>query len=147
MEPRPTGVKPSPTIAWFAIVGVIVAYMALFTSLLVDTWDHTAKFEPRGVQTFVTPLLSGALGLVLALALGVDPNKGIRGKTLREWLKGLFATDKILLFGAAIYLASAFAGGFVWWKKDEVTPALVSTIVMTVAGYAAAAMTAIARRP
>jgi hypothetical protein len=132
---------------WIAIVGVIVAYIALFTSLLIDTWHHTAKFEPHGIQTFVTPLLSGALGLVLALSLGVDPDKKIRGATLRDRLKALLASDKILLFGGAVYFASAFAGGYVWYHKDEVTPALVSTVVMTVAGYAVAAMAAIARRP
>jgi hypothetical protein len=144
---RPRGVKPSPTIIWIAILGVIVAYVLLFASLLIDTWHHADKFEPRGVQTFVTPLLSGALGLVLALSLGVDPDKKIRGDSLRARLKSLLASDKILLLGGFIYLVSAFAGGYVWYHKDNVTPAIVSTVVMTVAGYAAAAMAGIARRP
>jgi hypothetical protein len=94
----------------------------------------------------VLPILSGALGLVLALALGVDPKTKLRGASLSQRLKALFlTTDKLLLLGAWVYALSAVAGIAVWVHKDTVTPALVTTVVLTVVGYAGATVTALAR--
>jgi hypothetical protein len=138
--------KPSPVLQWIALALLIVAYGGLFGWLLKDTWDHSAAFDVRSVQTHVTPILSGALGLVLALALGVDPKTRIRGENLRERLRALFAVRGLLLAGAVVYLVSAIVGGIVWGIKEDVTPALVTTIVLTVAGYLAATVTAMARR-
>ena len=97
-----------------------------------------------GLQRFdVTPVLSGALGLVLALSLGVDAK--LSATTFWGRLKQVFEVPGLLRVGAVTYLISALFGGVVWGIQGDTTPALVTSVVLTVAGYAAAAVTALAR--
>jgi hypothetical protein len=138
-------VGASPAFQKVAIVTVALAYGGLFGWLLADTLHHSGPFDPRPVQANVIPILAGALGLVLALALGVDPNTRIQGTGLVHWLRQLLAFRRLLLFGALVYLASAIAGGVVWGIKDNTTPTLVTAVVLLVAGYFAGAVTAATR--
>ena len=136
--------KPMPGMVWGSIVGVIVAFAILWTWLLVDTWNATTELEPSGIQTSLTPILAGALGLLFALSLGVDPKlKAAPGLWAR--LKALFTTDALLVLGAVVYGLAALAGVVVWAKAGDDTPELVSSLVLVAAGYAVAAMTALAR--
>ena len=146
-EPLPAGVKPSPFMIWFAVLIVVLGYIGIFGWLLVDTLRHSASFDVRPAQSYVLPPFAGALGLVLALSLGVDPTKKIYGRSLKERLKRLLSVDHILLFGGIAYLVSAVAGFIVWAVKGNITPELVTTVVLTVVGYLAAAATQIARTP
>ena len=61
---------PNPVLRYFAVLVVVVGYAVLFGTLLADTLDAEAAFEPDDFTRTVTPLLAGALGLVLAAALG-----------------------------------------------------------------------------
>lgn len=134
--------KPNPTLQAFFVFLAITVFAALFGSLLWETWDAAAPFDPKAIHLYVLPFLGGAFGLVLALALGVDP-----AKLGRVGWGAVFTVQRLLLFGAVVYALAAVAGGFVWWKKDAVTPELVTTIVVTVAGYAAALIAALGRKP
>lgn len=133
-----------PAIVWAAIVGVIVAFAVLWTWLLVDTWNATTKLEPSGVQTSLTPILAGGLGLLFALSLGVDPKvRSAVGFWAR--LRAIFSTKGLLVAGAGIYGLAALAGVVVWAEAKDATPELLSSLVLVAFGYAVAAMTALAR--
>ena len=80
---------------------------------------------------------------MLALSLGVEA--AIAGMTFRDRLKKVFEIPGLLRVGAVVYLLSAVVGGIVWGIQEDVTPDLVTSVVLTVAGYGAAAMTALAR--
>jgi cytochrome bd-type quinol oxidase subunit 2 len=129
-------VKPHPGMIKLAIVIATGVFVALFAWLLVDTWRANAALEPNPMQLFLTPIFSGALGLVLALSLGVEP--AARGEA---W----FTEKRLLLIAAVIYLVAAVVGGVVWAFRQDETPELVSALVLTVAGYLAASVTAAAR--
>jgi H+/Cl- antiporter ClcA len=133
---------PNPALVKLAIVVVTGAFCALFGWLLVDTVNTEASFQPTDMQVVLTPIFSGALGLVLALALGVEP--GARDKT-RSWIEDVFTTKRLLLAAAVIYLLAAVVGGVVWGLNEDFTPDLVKALVLTVAGYLAAAVTGAAK--
>jgi hypothetical protein len=136
--------KPIPAMVGAAIVGVIVSFAVLWTWLLVDTWNASEKLDPSGPQASLTPILAGGLGLLFALALGVDPNvRGAPGFWAR--LRAVFKVGNLLVVGAVVYGLAALAGVVVWAEAGDDTPELVSTLVLVAAGYAVAAMTALAR--
>ena len=137
--------KPNRFIQWIALAIVILGYAGLFTWLLADTLDHSSSFDVRPVLTYVTPIFSGALGLILALSLGVEPKTESIGTGIVAWIKSLFGVPKLLLLGAIVYLASGVAGAIVWGIKGDVTPELVTTVILTVAGYLGATAAALAR--
>jgi hypothetical protein len=138
-------VQPDPKLQRFAILLVVVGFAGLFTWLLIDTLRADASFEPRGVQTVLIPLFAGALGLVLALALGVDP-KSRQSQSVRDVLRYLFwSDDGLLRLGAFVYLGAAVLGAIVWGIQQDETPGLVTAIVFTTAGYLAAVITSRAR--
>ena len=132
--------KPVPAVQKVFLAGSILAFAALFGSLLKDTWDASAPFEPEPIHRYVLPILGGAFGLVLALALGVDPARGAAG-----W-RAFFTIDRLLLVGALVYAAAAVVGGYVWYEKAEITPELVTTLVLIVVGYAATLVAALGRK-
>jgi hypothetical protein len=124
----------------------MIGYAALFGALLEDTLDADKAFEPDDFTSTITPLLSGALGLVLAVSLGVEVKAAGARAGLVDRLKALFKTETLLVVGAVIYLVSGIAGGYVWRKQGDVTPDLVTAVVLTVAGYLVATVTALARQ-
>lgn len=133
-----------PFLVRSSLVLLMVAYAILFGWLAADTWHHSAKFDPQPAFTAAVPLLAGALGVMLARGLGVDPTRRIQGKNFGEKLRSFFTTDILLLSGAAVFLLSGIAGLIVWIHKGDVTPALLSTITLTVLGYMAASATNLA---
>jgi hypothetical protein len=137
--------KPNKTLQRLALLIVIFGFAGLFAWLLIDTLRADAPFDPSDLQTALTPVLSGALGLVLALSLGVDTGGADTKDTTSRWRRLWDNIDAFLVLGAIVYLISGVAGAIVWGIKDEVTPALVTAIVLTIGGYLAATMTALAR--
>ena len=135
--------KPSPALQRFALALLIAGYAFLFSWLLVDTWHHSATFDVPAPFTATVPLLAGALGVILAHGLGVNPLTKIQGNTFGEKLGSFFSTDRLLAIGAIVYLVLGIVAIAVWIKKDTVTPALVSTIGLTVVGYLAASAIAL----
>ena len=128
--------KTNPVLQRFALCLVIAGYGLLFGWLAVDTWHHSAKFDVKGAFTATIPPLAGALGVMLAHGLGVDPKTKLRGPRLRDRLRGFFSTDVLLTVGAIVFLLSGIAGIVVWIHKgDDVTPALLTTIALSVIGY------------
>jgi hypothetical protein len=82
---------------------------------------------------------------MLAHGLGVDPKTKLQGRGLRALIRAFFSTDILLIVGAVVYLLSGIVGIVVWIHAgDEVTPALLTTISLTVIGYIVAAGTALA---
>lgn len=137
-------VSRNPTIVWGAIAGVIAIYVVLWSWLLYDTWNATAPLDPSGVQTTVTPLVGGGLGLLFAVALGVEPRtRGVTGFWAR--LKAVFGTKGLLTVGAIVYAGSAVAGVVVWAHAGANTPDLVTALVLVAVGYAVTAMTSLAQ--
>ena len=135
---------PNPALQKLAVVLVIIGFGGLFGWLLGDTVAHEQEFEPRTVQTVLTPVLSGALGLVLALALGVDP-VSVREESFLGRLKRIVDVRSLLLLGGLVYLCAGLAGAVIWGLKGDVTPDLVTALTLTVFGYLAATVTALAR--
>jgi hypothetical protein len=136
---------PNPVLQRFALVLVITGYAALFGWLGADTWHHSAKFDVRTAFTATIPPLAGALGVMLAHGLGVDPKTRLRFGGGRSFLVSLLDTDRLLLAGAVVYMLSGIAGIAIWIHKgDDVTPALLSTIALTVVGYLVASGTTLA---
>jgi uncharacterized membrane protein len=137
--------KPIRAMRWLAILIVTAGYAGLFTWLMVDTWNNSGSFDPRSVQTYLLPPLSGTLGLLLALSLGVDPHQQLTLTGLREQLRAILSTHRLLVAGAFIYLASGVAGAVVWGFRQNSMPTLATAIVLTVAGYLAASVAASGR--
>ena len=136
--------KPNPVLQRFALLLVIAGYGLLFSWLAVDTWNHSAKFDVGGGLTATVPPLAGALGVMLAHGLGVDPRTKLTGD-FSDWIGGLFSTEVLLTVGAIVFLLSGIAGIVVWIHKgDDVTPALLTTISLSVIGYLVAAAIAMA---
>lgn len=130
----------------FALALVTLVYLGLFGWLLVDTLNADAAFEPSDIQRTVIPVLTGSLGLVLALALGVEAKtRLLAAASPKERFAALWTVKGLLRLGAGAYLLSALLGGLVWGIKEDVTPDLVTTVVLIVAGYLAAAMSTLAR--
>ena len=107
--------KPVKGIQWLAVLVAILGFGGLYFSLLIDVWDADAVVQPRDIQVTITPILSGALGLLLALALGV------------------------------VYLLAGLAGAVVRWHNGDAMPDTAKAIALTVFGYVAATVTARAR--
>jgi hypothetical protein len=139
--------KPNPVLRGLVVVVVVVGYAWLFGALLLDTLDADKAFEPGEFTSQAVPILSGALGLVLAVALGVEIKAaGLADATRVGRLKALLRIDNLLLAGAIVYLFSAAAGGYVWNEQGgDITPELVKVVVLTVIGYGAATVAAAAR--
>jgi hypothetical protein len=137
-------VKANPKVQQVAILLVIAAFVGLFGSLLWETWEASSEIEVDGIQAAATPLLAGALGLLLALALGVEP-KMRDARSWKERLRALVTINALLTLGAVVYMLAAVAGGIVWWKKGDITPDMVSTLVLAAIGYAVAAIAVLSR--
>jgi hypothetical protein len=134
--------------AWIrvALVLVILAWVALFGSLLVETALADELVDPGGAETAFIPLLSGALGLALAVKLGVDPKVRDQDKWWKR-LWAVFTPERLVGIGAGIYAISGLLGLIVWWVNEDATPDLVSTVALTVFGYAASAVTVVLAKP
>lgn len=126
-----------------AVALAVIAFVVLYGSLLKDTMDASTKVEPTDVQTALIPLLSGGLGLLLALALGVEPKP--RARTFRARIREILNARGLLLTAAAVYMAAGVIGAVVWNSNRDVAPDLLTAIVLTVFGYIAAALTAAGR--
>ena len=137
--------KPSAALRAFALFLVVAGYALLFGALLMDTMNADETYEPGDFTTAIIPLLSGALGLVLAVSLGVEVKNAGVAATWWDRVKALLNVRGLLLLGAVVYLLSGAAGGYVWYKQDDLTPDLVTAVVLTVAGYLVATVTALAR--
>ncbi|MEX1026896.1 MAG: hypothetical protein WD049_02655, partial [Candidatus Paceibacterota bacterium] len=110
-----------------------------------QTLTSTDAFSPAPVVSILTPVFAGALGLLLARSLGIDPRLvNITGGWQR--IRAIFmSTPALLRAGAWIYLLAAVAGGVVWGFNSSTTPELVTVIVLTAAGYVAATVTTLAQ--
>lgn len=140
--------KPVQGIQWLAVLMAILGFGGLYFSLLIDVWDADALVKPRDIQITITPILSGALGLLLALALGVEPqalsSQGFSGN-LKALISKLLEVELLLKVGACVYLLAGLAGGVVWWHNGDAMPDTAKAIALTVFGYVAATVTARAR--
>jgi hypothetical protein len=135
---------PNPFLLRVAIVAVIVGFVVFFGWTLVDTWNASGLYEPNSLQLFITPTLAGALAVGTALQLGVEV-KAAEAKSWSERLLAFFSIKRLITLGAVVYLIAAGVGVFVWAKRMDETPELVSALVLTAIGYLAAAYAAAAR--
>jgi hypothetical protein len=136
---------PNPFLLRVAIVAVIVGFVVFFTWTLVDTWNASGLYEPNSLQLFITPTLAGALAVGTALQLGVEVKAAVPPKSWTERLLAFLSIKRLITLGAVVYLIAAGAGIFVWAKRMDETPELVSALVLTAVGYLAAAYAAAAR--
>jgi hypothetical protein len=136
--------QPNSSLQRLAVLLAIVLFIVLYGWLLVSTLLASDPLEPSAMISVTLPILSGALGLVLALGLGVDPT--VRGATsFRDRLRKMWALDTLLFSGAVVYLLAGITGLIVWGAQGDLTPELVTVIALTVIGYLGAAVTASAR--
>jgi hypothetical protein len=136
--------QPNKKLQGMALLAVMALFLWIFGALLVDTWRATQPVKPGSADTAIIPILSGGLGLVLALALGVDPSLSRTGPWHAR-LKAAFSLANMLTASAVVYLVAGLAGVVVWQEKGDVTPDLVTAVSLTVVGYAAATLAALAR--
>lgn len=135
---------PNPFLLRVAIVAVIVGFVVFFTWTLIDTWNASGLYQPNNLQLFITPTLAGALAVGTALQLGVEPRRAAP-TNWTERLLAFFSIKRLITLGAVIYLIAAGVGIFVWARRMDETPELVSALVLTAVGYLAAAYAAAAR--
>ena len=138
---------PNPFLLRVALLAVIAGFAAFFTWLLIDTWNASGLYEPNSLQLFITPTLAGALAVGTAIQLGVEPRAVAVPPSWQDRLLAFLSVKRLIGLGAVVYLIAAGAGLFVWARRMDETPELVSAIVLTAVGYLAAAYASAARSP
>jgi peptidoglycan/LPS O-acetylase OafA/YrhL len=137
--------QPNPFILRLGILAVIAGFAALFAWLLWDVWySSTTPYDPNDLQVYLIPPVAGALGIGLALQLGVSPKiEGEPGWKDRLW--SLIDPKRLIGLGSIVLFVAVVVGIFVWASREDETPELVTTLILTVVGYLVAAYAAAAR--
>src|SRR5688572_15956787 len=114
--------QPNPYMLRLAMMAVIAGYAALFGWLLWDVWYSSSEpYAPNDLQAYLIPPLSGALGIGLAMQLGVEPK--IEGAPdWKEKLAAFFSPKRLLGLGSIVLGAGIVVGIFVWASRQDETP-------------------------
>lgn len=130
--------RTDPVLQRFGMLILELAFAAMFSVLLIQTLSADSEVSVPPMVNILTPVFAGALGLLLARALGVEPSVTGAADLWGRIRAILSTTSGLLRLGAWIYLLAGLAGGIVWGIKGSLTPELVTVLVLTTAGYLAA---------